>query len=85
MHPHFYWLKKVVRQKGLHLFAYKLKASDFRSSEALKSLKQTFNIDSYEELNDLHYIVVNEEKMKMPVGGRSSGQTVSSSIPIKFI
>ena len=63
-----------------------MKTSDFNSDEGVKILKETFNIDSVEELNDIFYIVVNEDKMKLPIGGRSDGSiNVSSSIPLKFV
>jgi hypothetical protein len=82
MHPHYYWLKKAVRKhKGLHVFPYLLRASDFRGAEA--TLQSVFNIASVEELNDLFYIVVNSDKMKMPVGGRG-GDPIHPDIPIKF-
>jgi len=67
------------------MFAYKINARDFRGKDNIKVLKDAFNIDSYEELNDLHYILANEDKMKLPVGGKLSGEEVSSSIPIKFV
>ena len=53
----------------------------------MDELKKVFNIETYQELNDIHYIIVNEDKMKMPIGGRLSNNStdVSSSIPIKFI
>ena len=89
MHPHYYWLKKVIRQqKRQYLFPYKINAQDFKDPKYKKLLKDMFNIDSYEELNDIFYIIVNEDKMKLPVGGRLSGQgvaAVSSQIPIKFV
>lgn len=58
MHPHYYWLMKAVRQqKSQHMFPYRLNAVDFK--DKLDILKQAFNVDSYEEFNDLYYIVVN--------------------------
>lgn len=39
------------------MFPYRLNAEDFK--DKLDILKQVFNVDSYEEFNDLHYIVVN--------------------------
>lgn len=68
------------------MFPYIIRTSDFKSEEGLKALKETFNIDSIEELNDIFYIVVNEDKMKLPIGGRKDGLVnVSSSIPLKFV
>lgn len=68
------------------MFPYIIRTSDFKSEEGLKALKETFNIDSIEELNDIFYIVVNEDKMKLPIGGRKEGLVnVSSSIPLKFV
>jgi hypothetical protein len=69
MHPHYYWLKKAVRQhKRTHVFPYLIHAADFKNE--MEVLKNVFNIDSLEELNDLFYIVVNQDKMKLPIGGR---------------
>ena len=87
MHPHYYWIKKVVRQhKRQYLFPYKLNAKDFRSAESMKIVQDKFNIVSYEELNDILYIIVNQDKMSLPIGGRFGGQSeISSSIPIKFV
>jgi hypothetical protein len=48
-------------------------------------MKDVFNIDSYEELSDINYIIVNQDKLKLPVGGKLSGEEVSANIPIKFI
>lgn len=84
MHPHYYWLKKTMHQKRLHVFPYLIRAKDFK--EHPEVLKETFGIESYAELNDLHYVVVNVDKMKLPVGGRFSKETsVPSSIAIKFV
>lgn len=84
MHPHYYWIKKTMHSKRTHVFPYIIRARDFKESPEI--LKETFGIESYAELNDLHYIVVNVDKMKLPVGGRFSKETsVPSSIAIKFV
>ena len=84
MHPHYYWLKNTVHRKREHLFPYAIKAKDFIEHETL--LKELFGIDSYRELNDLHYIVVNGDRMKLPVGGRFANETaIPSPIVIKFV
>ena len=86
MHPHYYWLKKSVRNShNSHLFAYKINAVDFKGKENIEVLQKVFNISSYQELNDTYYIAVNQDKLKLPVGGRLSGDMVSSSIAVKFI
>ena len=83
MHPHYYWIKKAVRQqKRQHVFPYLIRASEFKNQE--DTLKSVFNIDSLQELNDLYYIVVNQDRMKLPVGGREGNEQISSAIPIKF-
>ena len=79
MHPHYYWLKKVIRQeKRQYLFPYKINASEFRAPEDQALLKSIFNIDSFEEFNDIFYIIVNEDKMKLPVGGKLSGDQTTN-------
>ena len=41
---------------------------------------------SFEQLNDLHYTVVNKDKMKLPVGGRLSNlDEITGTIAVKFI
>ena len=86
MHPHYYWLKKVVRQTHQqHMFPYKLRASDFKGPESMKLLAELFHIDSYEELNDLQYIVINRDRMKLPMGGRFSDEESSAALPMKFV
>lgn len=68
------------------MFPYILNVGDFNSPEGAKALKDVFNIESIEEFKDIFYIVVNEDKMKLPIGGKSDGQVdVSSSIPLKFV
>lgn len=61
MNPHYYWIKKAVRKQGEKpLTSYKINAKDFKgNAELMKGLQEQFGIQSYEELNDLHYIVVN--------------------------
>jgi len=45
MHPHYYWLKKAIRQqKGQHLFPLKLLATNYNSEEKMKLLQDKFNI-----------------------------------------
>ena len=62
-----------MHQKRLHVFPYMIKAKDFKENPEV--LKEIFGIESYAELNDLHYIAVNVDKMKLPVGGRFSKET----------
>lgn len=78
MHPHYYWVNKAVRHHGQHLISYKLKSEDFKGPENIKILKNSLNLQSYEELNDIRYVLVNGDGMKMPVGGRLTGEEVSS-------
>ena len=59
-----------------------IRATDFKNEPEI--LKTVFNIDSYEELNDLFYIAVNQDRMKLPIGGRFGEDQISSAIPIKF-
>ena len=50
----------------------------------MQGLKDQFGIQSYDELNDLHYILVNRDKMKLPVGGRLSDEEIPGYMPVKF-
>ena len=83
MHPHYYWLKKAIHKKREHLFPYIICARDFKEDIAV--LEELVGVQSYRDLNDLQYILVNSDKMKMPVGGRFEETTdVQSSIVLKF-
>lgn len=74
MHPHYYWVNKAVRHHGQHLISYKLRSEDFKGPENMRILKDVLNVQSYEELNDTKYFVVNGDGMKLPVGGRITGE-----------
>ena len=57
MHSHFYWLKKALRKKGQHLFAYRLRPQDFEGRDEI--LIKALNVGSVAELRGLDYILVN--------------------------
>lgn len=85
MHPHYYWIQKAARKQGSPMFAYKLYAKDFKGADNIELLKNVFNVDSYEQLNNTFYILVNQERSKLPIGGRLSNEHPPSSVPCKFV
>ena len=85
MHPHYYWIRKTLRKESKPLFAYKIETSKMRDNKGKRMIKEVFKIDSLEELNNTHYILVNSDGLKLPVGGRVDGSSIPGSIPIKFV
>ena len=49
---------------------FKIYAQDSRGKENIAILQQNFGIKTYADLNDTHYIVVNEDVFKLPVMGK---------------
>ena len=67
MDPHYYHLKKLCRRKGAPIFAYKIDAREFmKNDEHWGLLREALNIESGHELMETSYILVNEDKMKLP-------------------
>lgn len=67
MDPHYYHLKKLCRKKGAPIFAYKIDAQEFiKDEENVGLLREALNIESGHELMETSYILINEEKMKLP-------------------
>lgn len=66
MNPHFYHLKKLCRKKNAPMFPYKIDVRDFKDEETWKVLREALNVESVHELTETDYILVNEDKMKMP-------------------
>ena len=66
MNPHYYHLKKLSRKKGVPLFAYKIDARDFNEESSWNVLKSALNVESVNELMQTSYILINEDRMKLP-------------------
>ena len=66
MDPHYYHLKKQCRKKGAPLFPYKIDVREFKEESSWSVLREALNIESVHELTDTGYILINEDKMKLP-------------------
>ena len=66
MNPHYYYLKKLCRKKGVPMFPFKIDVRDYQDEASWSLLRQALNIDSVHELEDTSYILINEERMKLP-------------------
>ena len=66
MNPHYYHLKKLCRKKGVPLFPFKIDARDFKDEASWALLREALNVDSSNEMLDTGYILINEDKMKLP-------------------
>ena len=76
---HFYHLKKLCRKKDQPLYVYSIDPADFRDRQEV--LKSQLRIESAEELGETSYILVNEDKLKLP---QTRGQT-DPAISFKFL
>ena len=66
MNPHYYHIKKLCRRKGTPLFPYKIDARDFKDEETWSVLRSSLNVESVHELGETSYILINEDRMKLP-------------------
>lgn len=77
MDPHYYHLKKLCRRKGTPIFAYKIDAKQFQDEADWGLLKEALNVDDGNELMETRYILINEDKMKMPLAKASADPSIS--------
>ena len=63
------------------MFAFKIDVRDFQDEASWSLLKQALNVDSIHELEDTAYILINEERMKLPQPNEGTDPSISS----KFI
>lgn len=81
MSPHYYFLKKLCRKKGVPMFPFKINVRDFEDEATWPLLRQALNVESAHELADTSYVLVNEDKMKLPQSSDGADVAISS----KFI
>ena len=83
MHAHYYHLKKLCRKKSVPIFAYKIDARDFAASQDgegdddWKVLREALNVETGHELMETGYILINEDKMKLPQPRENADPAIS--------
>ena len=63
------------------MFPFKIDVKDYKDEASWPLLRQALNIDSVHELEDTSYILINEERMKLPQPRDGADPAISS----KFI
>eukprot|EP00347_Sterkiella_histriomuscorum_P001728 403370913 len=82
--PQYYTLKRLVRKKNQPLYAHRIYLSDFMQQEGdfQKCLSRVLNIESPEDFSQIDYILVNEDKLKIPV---YKGDEATQAVGYKFL
>lgn len=61
-----------------------MKASNYK--DQMDMIEELLGISSYKELNDLHYIIINSNRLKLPAAGRFQGVTdIPTGLVLKFL
>ena len=65
MNDHLYHLKKVGRKKSQPVWVHKLDPAYFQSRDN-EALLKNLNIDNLSELENIDYVLINEDGLKLP-------------------
>ncbi|CDW83935.1 UNKNOWN [Stylonychia lemnae] len=81
--PQYYMLKRLARKKTQPVYGYRLYLSDYiKDDKDMAILNKVLNVSGKEEFEEVAHVLVNEDRMKMPVYKRDA---TSQAIGFKFI
>ena len=63
------------------MFPFKVDVRDFKDETSWSLLREALNIDSYNEMLDTGYVLINEDRMKLP----QPRERADPSISFKFL